>query len=352
MANTFGNQLTITSFGESHGPFIGVVIDGLPSNIFIDTVFIQKALDRRKPGQSNLTTQRQESDVFQIVSGVFNEYSTGSPIAILIPNKDALSKDYEALKNVYRPGHADFVYDKKYGNRDYKGGGRSSARITAGWVAAGAIASLYLKTVSNIEVKAMVSSIYNIALPKPYDQYDWNNAENNAVRCPDPDTADAMETLIERIKMEGNSVGGTIACKIKNAPIGLGEPLFNKLNAELAKAMLSINAVKGIQFGSGFDSTQLLGSQNNDNLDNHSNHDGGITAGISNGETILFELAFKPTSSISIPQTMLNTTGDTETVSIPGRHDPCVLPRAVPIVEAMAALVLADHYLLNLKYLK
>lgn len=352
MANSFGNQLTITSFGESHGPCIGVVIDGLPSNIFIDKAFIQKALDRRKPGQSSVSTQRQESDHFQILSGVFNDNSTGAPITIIIPNEDAQSKDYEALKNVYRPGHADFVYDKKYGNRDYKGGGRSSARVTAGWVAAGAIANLYLKTVSTIEISAMVSSIYTIALPKPYSQYNWAHAENNAVRCPDSKTAQAMIELIEKIKSEKDSVGGTIACKMENVPTGLGEPLFNKLNAELAKAMLSINAVKGIQFGSGFESSQLLGSQNNDNLDNNSNHDGGITAGISNGQTITFELAFKPTSSIGLPQTMLNKAGDSEIMSVPGRHDPCVLPRAVPIVEALAALVLADQYLLNLKYLK
>ncbi len=352
MANSFGNQLSVTSFGESHGPCIGVVIDGLPSNIFIDKAFIQKALDRRKPGQSSISTQRKESDQFQILSGVFNDRSTGAPLTIIIPNEDAQSKDYEALKNVYRPGHADFVYDKKYGNRDYKGGGRSSARVTAGWVAAGAIAALYLKTVTNIEISAIVSSIYNIALAKPYTQYDWTTAENNIVRCPDAAKASEMIALIERIKQEGNSLGGTIACKIENAPVGLGEPLFNKLNAELAKAMLSINAVKGIQFGSGFESTQLLGSENNDTIANNSNHDGGITAGISNGKTIEFELAFKPTSSISLPQNMLNTAGDSEIMSVPGRHDPCVLPRAVPIVEAMAALVMADQYLLNLKYIK
>lgn len=349
MANTFGNILTVTSFGESHGPCIGAVIDGLPPNIFIDNVFIQKALDRRKPGQSSISTQRKESDIFQIVSGVFNKHSTGAPITIIIPNEDAQSKDYEALKEVYRPGHADFVYDRKYGNRDHRGGGRSSARITAGWVAAGAIAQLYLDFVSQIKISAIVSSIYKIALPKPYSQYDWASAENNVVRCPDTNTAEAMKAFIEEIKSKGDSVGGTIACKIENVPVGLGEPLFDKLNADLAKAMLSINAVKGIQFGSGFESTQLLGSENNDNLDNKSNHDGGITAGISNGQTIHFELAFKPTSSIGLPQTMLTNTGDATVLSVPGRHDPCVLPRAIPIVEAMTALVLADHFLMNLK---
>ncbi len=352
MSNSMGNQLKITSFGESHGPNIGVVVDGLPSQILIDEVFIQAALDKRKPGQSPITSQRKESDHFQILSGVFEGYSTGAPITIIIPNSNAKSKDYEHLKNIFRPGHADFVYDKKYGNRDYKGGGRSSARITAGWVAAGAIAALYLKQISKIEVQAVVSSIYNIHLEKPYSQYDWNKADSNIVRCPDEDKANAMIQLIERMQTEGNSVGGTIACKIENVPVGLGEPVFNKLNADLAKAMLSINAVKGIQFGSGFDSTLLLGSQNNDVPGNHQNNDGGITAGISNGEAITFELAFKPTSSISLPQQAINKNGEIETISITGRHDPCVLPRAIPIVAAMAALVVTDHYLLNLKFLK
>ncbi len=352
MANSFGNQLVVTSFGESHGPCIGAVIDGLPSGILIDRVYIQKMLDRRKPGQSAITTQRKENDEFQILSGVFEEKTTGAPITIIVPNMDAQPSDYEKLKNIYRPGHADFVYEKKYGLRDYRGGGRSSARITAGWVAAGAIASLYLKQVSDINVQAIVSSIYDIQLPRPYMQYDWTKAESNPVRCPDKTMANTMVQLIERIRSEGNSVGGTIACRAQNVPIGLGEPVFNKLNADIAKAMMSINAVKGIQFGSGFESIMRLGSENNDTIASGSNHDGGITAGISNGQTIEFELAFKPTSSIGISQEVLNKNGETEELKMTGRHDPCILPRAIPIVEAMTIIVLADHYLMNLKFIK
>ncbi len=352
MSNSFGSQLIITSFGESHGSDIGVVVDGLPSGIVLDEAYIQSELDKRKPGQSAITTQRKEDDQFRIISGVFEGRTTGAPITILIPNTDARSQDYDQLKNIYRPGHADQVYDQKYGFRDYRGGGRSSARITAGWVAAGALAELYLKQVSSIKTEAIVSSIYKIGLIKPYTQYDWTEADNNIVRCPDKTTAEAMVKLIEEVKAEGNSVGGTIACRVTGVPSGLGEPVFNKLNADIAKAMLSINAVKGIQFGSGFESTLLKGSENNDTIDSQSNHDGGIVAGISNGQPIEFELAFKPTSTIAIPQQVLNKKGELETHSATGRHDPCVLPRAVPIVKALTTIVLADHYLMNLKYIK
>ncbi|MES2616255.1 MAG: chorismate synthase [Bacteroidota bacterium] len=351
MANSIGEQFRVTSFGESHGPAIGVVIDGIPAGIEVDEKFIQSMLEKRKPGQSAITTQRKEDDFFEIVSGVFEGKSTGAPICFIILNLDQQSKDYSALKNIYRPGHADYTYQKKYGIRDYNGGGRSSARITAGWVAAGALAMLYLKKVSNIQIEAIVSSVYNIALPKPYDQYNWGSIEN-PVRCPDKVTAEKMEALIEEMKQTKDSVGGTIACRILNTPVGLGEPVFNKLNADLAHAMLNINAVKGIQFGSGFESAQLKGSENNDTIDGNTNHDGGITGGISNGRPIEFELAFKPASSIGRPQNMLNTDGSIESINIEGRHDPCVLPRAIAIVEAMAAIVTADHFMRNLKFVQ
>lgn len=352
MANSFGSQFIITSFGESHGPSIGVVIDGMPAGIQVDEGFIQSELDKRKPGQSSITTQRSENDIFTIVSGVFKGFTTGAPVTVLIPNTDARPEDYEHLKDIYRPGHADYVYAKKYGSRDFRGGGRSSARITSGWVAAGAFATLYLKQVSEIKVEAIVSSIYDIPLPKPYDRYNWNEAENNAVRCPDEHTAGEMVKLIERIRSEGDSVGGTIACRVQNVPVGLGEPVFNKLNADIARAILSINAVKGIQFGKGFESSRSLGSQNNDTVKNRSNNDGGITGGISNGQPIEFEVAFKPTSSIGLSQSVLTSSGVVEELKITGRHDPCVLPRAVPIVKALTTIVLADQYLMNLKFIK
>jgi chorismate synthase len=349
MSNTLGQLFKITSFGESHGKLIGIVVDGMPSNIEIDTDFIQKALDRRKPGQSEITTQRKEDDIFEIVSGVFEGKSTGAPITILIPNTNHHTFDYDSLKNIYRPGHADKVYQEKYGIRDYRGGGRSSARITAGWVAAGALAQLYLKSISDIKAEAVVSQIYNITLPKPYSQYNWDNANHNKVRCPDADVAEKMSELILKISEEKDSVGGIVSARILNCPLGLGEPLFDKLNANIAKYIFTINAVKAIEFGEGFNTINLKGSENNSTLDKQNNTEGGITAGISNGNTIEMNIAFKPTSSIGIAQNVQNQHGEPELLVINGRHDPCVLPRAVPIVEAMLYLVLADHYLLKLK---
>ncbi len=352
MANRIGHILTLTSFGESHGPYIGAVLDGLPAGIVIDEIFIQKELDRRKPGQSTFTTSRKEDDLFQIVSGVFEGRSTGTPITILIPNTQQKPADYDHLKDVYRPGHADFVYDKKYGRRDYRGGGRSSARITAAWVAAGAIAKTFLDQHYNIQIQSIVSSIHKIGMDAPFDFKGWDHAENNAVRCPDEKIAAQMIQAIEKAKAEGDSLGGVISTRVSNCPVGFGEPVFDKLNADIAKAMFSINAVKGVEFGLGFGSSRLKGSENNDTADKQTNNDGGITAGISNGKSIEFNVAFKPVSSISIEQEALNTMNQIETLSIKGRHDSCILPRAVPIIEVMTALVLADHALLNLKNAK
>lgn len=349
--NSLGHSIKLTSFGESHGPMVGAVLDGLPSGITLDFEEIQIELDRRKPGNSELSSERKEDDKFEIVSGVFDSKTTGTPITILIPNKNQNSDDYLKIKEYYRPGHADFTYQQKYGIRDYRGGGRSSARVTAAWVAAGAICKQFLKQKTKIEIQAIVSQVYDCILKKPLSQYDWSLASNNAINCPDKDTAARMENIIKEVKLEGDTVGGIISCRILNCPIGLGEPLFGKLNAELSKAMMSINAVKGIQFGNGFEAAKLKGSENNDSINSDSNHDGGITGGISNGKTIEFDLVFKPTSSIKIEQDMLNMDGQIDKVKIEGRHDPCVLPRAIPIVEALASLVISDFYLLNLKYL-
>jgi chorismate synthase len=350
MANRFGHICTLTSFGESHGPSIGAVLDGLPAGIVIDEAFIQKELDRRKPGQSAITTARKEDDKFQIISGVFEGRTTGTPIAIIIPNTNQNPGDYEQLKDIYRPGHGDFVYDKKYGIRDYKGGGRSSARVTAPWVAAGAIAKIFLQQVYKISIQSVVSSIHLLKMEDAFSHSDWDQAETNAVRCPDQQLAMQMIEAIEKAKREGDSLGGVISTRVVNCPVGFGEPVFDKLNADLAKAMFSINAVKGVEFGLGFGSSRLKGSENNDSIGQQTNHDGGITAGISNGKNIEFNVAFKPVSSIGIEQEVLSTTNELKTVSIKGRHDSCILPRAVPIIEAMTALVLADHALLNLKY--
>lgn len=348
MADRLGHILCITSFGESHGPSVGVVIEGMPPAFPIDLDHIHRELQRRRPGQSKLTTQRNEGDDFQIVSGVFEGCSTGAPICILIPNNNQHSSDYDRLKNVYRPGHADRVYDLKYGIRDHNGGGRSSARITAGWVAAGAIAKQFIRHVAQINVQSVVSKIHHIEVPNVYE-LDWQNAEENLVRCPDPEFAKKMVQHIESIKNEGDSVGGIISTRIENCPIGLGEPVFDKLNAEIGKAILSINAVKGIEFGAGFAATNMKGSEHNDAPVKGSNNEGGITGGISNGKTITFNTAFKPVSSISKPQSSIDKDGNEIELKIEGRHDPCVLPRAVPIVEAMTALVIADHWLMNLK---
>jgi chorismate synthase len=351
MANILGHSLTISSFGESHGKLIGVVLDGFPSNQTIDLNYIQRQLDRRKPGQSKYTSSRNEDEEFEIVSGVFENKSTGAPICILIPNTGQNSKDYDELKDVYRPGHADFVYSEKYGHRDYRGGGRSSARITAGWVAAGAIVKQYLEINHNINIQSVVSRVGDIGLENIYS-LNWDSAEDNPIRCPDLAIAAKMSELISDTGTEGDSIGGSIATRVRNCPVGLGEPVFDKLNADIAKAVFSLNAVKGLEFGSGFAGTYTKGSTNNDGPDTDKNNDGGITAGISNGKQILFTTAFKPVSSISKEQTALNSNGDQIKIQIKGRHDPCVLPRAVPILESLTALILADHLLLNTKYEK
>lgn len=350
--NTLGKLLKITSFGESHGELIGVVLDGFPANFAIDLNHMQQALNRRKPGQSALTTQRKESDEFRIVSGLFEGKSTGAPIAILIPNNDANSKDYKDLKNLYRPSHADFTYEKKYGIRDYRGGGRSSARITAGWVAAGAMAEQYLMANSNIEIVSWVSSIYNIQADVDANVVTRSEIETSVIRCPDDAASALMELEIEMARTQGDSLGGTIQTVIRNCPIGIGEPVFGKLNAALAHAIFSINAVKGVEFGDGFDMTSKKGSEANDafesmngKISTQTNHSGGIQGGISNGQPIMFKTAFKPTATISMEQSTVNTAGESVTLSAAGRHDPCVLPRAVPIIDAMSALVLLDLFL-------
>lgn len=351
--NTFGTIFRITTFGESHGAAIGVTIDGCPAGLDIDETYIKKELDRRKPGQSKITSQREETEDFQVLSGIFEGKSTGAPILIIIPNKDARSKDYERFKNLYRPSHADYTYEKKYGIRDYRGGGRSSARETASRVAAGAIAKLFLKEY-NISIQAFIDSIGNVKLKKDYQNIDFEEVEKNIVRCPDKGAAEAMIKAIEDARKEKDSLGGTIFCVIKNTPVGLGEPVFDKLEADLAKAMLSINATKGFEIGSGFEGSKMKGSDHNDvfyaekgSVKTKSNFSGGIQGGISNGEDIYFRVAFKPVATIAKPQSTVNKEGNVTTVEGKGRHDPCVVPRAVPIVEAMAALVLADHLLRN-----
>lgn len=352
MSNIYGALFKISTFGESHGPAIGVVIDGCPAGLVIDETFIQSELDRRKPGQSKITTQRKEDDTFKILSGVFEGKSTGTPIAIVIENQDQRSKDYSHIAETFRPSHADYTYEAKYGNRDYRGGGRSSARETAARVAAGAIAKLLLKQMG-IGINAFVSQVGELKAPH-YTQLDLSKTENNIVRCPDPATAEKMISLIDQVRLDRDTIGGLVTCVIKNAPVGLGEPVFDKLHAELGKAMLSINAVKGFEYGSGFEGIKLRGSQHNDEFYNEggrirtkTNHSGGIQGGISNGEDIYFNVAFKPVATIMQDQQSVDKQGNETTVSGKGRHDPCVVPRAVPIVEAMAALVLVDFVLRN-----
>jgi len=346
--NKFGNLFQLTSFGESHGPAIGGVIDGCPSGIVIDIEAIQRDLDRRKPGQSAIVTQRKEADEVQFFSGIFDRKTTGVPIGFAIFNTNQKSRDYDHIKDQYRPSHADKVYDDKYGVRDYRGGGRSSARETASRVVAGAIAKQFL---SDIKFTAYVSAVGEIELDKPYQSFDFNIIEQNPVRCPDPQKAIEMEEYIKQIRKEGDTVGGIISCVIQNVPVGLGEPVFNKLHAELGKAMLSINAVKGFEYGSGFAGAKDRGSNHNDlyNTDGttQTNQSGGIQGGISNGMDIYFKVAFKPVATIMQSQTTINNKGESVEMQGKGRHDPCVVPRAVPIVEAMAALVLADLTLLN-----
>lgn len=354
MNNTFGNIFKLSTFGESHGVAIGGIIDGCPAGIELDFNAIQLELDRRKPGQSKITTQRKESDSVQFLSGIFEGKTTGMPIGFQIVNENQKSKDYSHNKDVFRPSHADFTYQKKYGIRDYRGGGRSSARETANWVVAGAIAKQIIKKRfnSDIEVGAYTSSIGTIYLKKPYQAIDFSKVDSNIVRCPDDEVASKMIQLIEKIKKEGDTIGGKITCAIKNMPIGLGEPVFNKLHAKLGFAMLSINAVKGFEFGSGFCSAEMKGSEHNDlfnqNGTTKSNLSGGIQGGISNGMDIYFRIGFKPVATIMQKQETINTNGDIVTMQGKGRHDPCVVPRAVPIVEAMTNLVLIDFLLLNM----
>ena len=349
--NSFGNIFKLTTFGESHGPALGGVIDGCPPGIKLDLDFIESEMQRRKPGQSSIVTQRKEEDSVQFYSGIFEGKTTGTPIGFLIHNKDQKSKDYSHIKDTYRPSHADFVYDKKYGHRDYRGGGRSSARETASRVVAGAIAKQILE---GIEITAHVSSVGEIKVDTHYSKLDFSTIENNPVRCADPKTAVEMESFIKQIRKEGDTVGGEVSCVIKNCPIGLGEPVFDKLHAELGKAMLSINAVKGFEYGSGFDGSKLKGSQHNDSFNSdgktETNNSGGIQGGISNGMDIYFNVAFKPVATIMKSQKTIDSNNNEVEMKGKGRHDPCVVPRAVPIVEAMAALVLVDYLLINKLY--
>ena len=349
--NSFGKLFNLTTFGESHGVAIGGVIDGCPPGVLIDFEAIQKEMDRRKPGQSSIVTQRKEPDEVKFLSGIFEGKTTGTPIGFIIENANQKSHDYSHIKDSYRPSHADYVYDKKYGHRDYRGGGRSSARETASRVVAGAIAKQVLE---NTRINAYTSSVGDIFLEKPYQDLDFNKIESNDVRCPDDATAQKMIARIKEIRKEGDTIGGTITCVLQNVPIGLGEPAFDKLHAELGKAMLSINAVKGFEYGSGFCGAKMKGSEHNDlfNQDGttKTNLSGGIQGGISNGMDIYFRVAFKPVATIMQKQDTIDKDGNIVEIQGKGRHDPCVIPRAVPIVEAMAALVLADFYLLNKMY--
>lgn len=346
--NSFGNLFKLTTFGESHGEALGGIIDGCPPGIALDFDAIQLEMSRRKPGQSAIVTQRKEEDEVQFLSGIFEGKTTGTPIGFIIPNTNQKSDDYSHIKDNFRPSHADYVYEKKYGIRDYRGGGRSSARETASRVVGGAIAK---QVIPNIKINAFVSSVGDIFIDKPYQDLDFSKTESNPVRCPDEATAKKMEDYIKEIRKQGDTVGGTITCVIQNVPIGLGEPVFDKLHAELGKAMLSINAVKGFEYGSGFCGAKMKGSEHNDlyNPDGttKSNLSGGIQGGISNGMDIYFRVAFKPVATIMQKQEALDIHGNIVETQGKGRHDPCVVPRAVPIVEAMAALVIADYFILS-----
>jgi chorismate synthase len=349
--NTFGRIFTLTTFGESHGEAVGGIVDGCPSGIKLDFQAIQKELDRRRPGQSAIVTQRKEEDEVKFLSGIFEGVTTGAPIGFMVLNNNQKSADYDHIKDAYRPSHADYTYDKKYGIRDYRGGGRSSARETISRVVGGAIARQSLPQVS---INAFVSSVGNIFIDKPYQDLDFSLIESNAVRCPDAATAEKMETYIKEIKKEGDTVGGTITCVLQNVPAGLGQPVFDKLHSRLGEAMLSINAVKGFEYGSGFCGARMKGSEHNDlfntNGSTKSNLSGGIQGGISNGMNIYFRVAFKPVATIMQVQQTIDNKGNEVSMKGRGRHDPCVVPRAVPIVEAMAAMVLADLYLQDAAY--
>ena len=348
MFNSFGNILKVTTYGESHGTAIGGVIDGFPAGMDVDFEAVQKELDRRKPGQSKIVTQRKEPDTVEFMSGVFEGKTTGASIGFVIKNTNQKSKDYNHNTNVYRPSHADYTYDKKYGIRDHRGGGRTSARETANWVVAGALAK---QLIAHIKINAFTSSVGDIFIDKPYQDLDFSKTESNIVRCPDEVSAERMIDKIHEIRKAGDTIGGTVTCVAQNMPIGLGEPIFHKLHAELGKAMLSINAVKGFEFGSGFCGAKMQGSEHNDifNVDGttQSNLSGGIQGGISNGMDVYFRVAFKPVATIMRNQQTINSDGELTDIHGKGRHDPCVVPRAVPIVEALAALVLADFWLMD-----
>ena len=355
--NSFGQTFKITTCGESHGGAVGVIIDGCPSGIFITEAEIQYELDRRKPGQSKITTPRAESDIIHILSGVFDGVTTGTPILLLAYNKDARSEDYDELKKVFRPSHADYTYLQKYGLRDYRGSGRASARETLARVASGAIAKKYLKQKLGVEIISYVEQVGKIKTNIDYKNVTIDDVESNIIRCPDSAVANNMIDFIDEVKQSGDSIGGVIKCVIKNVPSGLGEPVFDKLHADLGKAMLSINAVKGFEIGSGFAGVELLGSVHNDpfmlvddKVRTKTNHAGGILGGISNGEDIYFRVAFKSVSTINKLQTTLNLNNEEVELRAEGRHDPCVLPRTVPIVDAMSALVIIDHYLRQKSY--
>ena len=364
MRNTFGNLFTLTTFGESHGVAVGGVIDGFPAGISIDMDFVQQELNRRRPGQSHITTARKEADKVEFLSGVFEGKSTGTPIAFEVRNQNQHSQDYENMRCLFRPSHADYTYYNKYGIRDHRGGGRSSARITIARCVGGALAKLALRQL-DISITAYTSQVGSIALKNDYHLYDLSTIENNPVRCPDQEKAKEMEDLIASVKAEGDTIGGIITCVIKGCPVGLGEPEFDKLHAQLGAAMLGINAVKGFEYGEGFAGVTARGSEQNDvfipqsingDTDNETlaarittktNHSGGIQGGLSNGQDIYFRVAFKPVATLLMEQDTVDLKGNPTKLTARGRHDPCVLPRAVPVVEAMAAMVILDNYLLN-----
>ena len=353
MRNTFGNIFTLTTFGESHGAAVGGVVDGMPAGVSIDMDFIQNELNRRRPGQSAITTSRKEADMVELLSGVFEGVTTGTPIGFIVRNENQHSQDYEDLRKLFRPSHADYTYYNKYGTRDHRGGGRSSARITISRCVGGALAKLALRQLG-ISIQAYTSQVGNIALERDYHLYNLSQTEQNAVRCPDIEKARQMEELISQVKAEGDTIGGVITCVIKGCPVGLGEPEFGKLHAVLGAAMLSINAVKGFEYGEGFAGVCQRGSEQNDifvkegnSVTTATNHSGGIQGGISNGQDIYFRVAFKPVATLLREQETVDINGDSTTFTAHGRHDPCVLPRAVPVVEAMAAMVVLDQLLLS-----
>lgn len=353
MRNTFGNIFTLTTFGESHGPAIGGVVDGMPAGIDIDMEFIQSELNRRRPGQSKITTSRNEADQVELLSGVFEGKSTGCPIGFIVRNTNQHSNDYENMRDVFRPSHADYTYYNKYGIRDHRGGGRSSARITISRCVGGALAKLALRQMG-INITAYTSQVGDIAVSHNYSTLDFNEIERNPVRCPDPDKAQEMEQLITEVKAEGDTIGGIITCVVKGCPVGIGEPEFGKLQAMLGAAMLGINAAKGFEYGEGFGCVTSRGSQqndiftsNNNKVSTLTNHSGGIQGGISNGEDIYFRVAFKPVATILQEQPTVDKNGNKTSLCVHGRHDPCVLPRAVPVVEAMAAMTILDNIILN-----